>query len=87
MQPLIQELQKKYKDNPQKLQKEQLELFKKNKVNPLGGCLPLFFQFPVFIALYQVLFRFIELKGTQFLWIKDLSLPDHTFKLPFSLPY
>jgi len=87
IQPLIQELQTKYKDNPQKLQKEQMMLFKKHKVNPLGGCLPMLFQFPVFIALYQVLFRFIELKGTQFLWIKDLSLPDHTFKLPFSLPY
>jgi len=87
IQPLIQELQKKYKDNPQKLQKEQMELFKKNKVNPLGSCLPMFFQFPVFIALYQVLFRFIELKGARFLWIKDLSLPDHTLKLPFVLPY
>jgi len=87
IQPLIQEIQKKYKDNPQKLQKEQMLLFKKYKVNPVGGCLPMFFQFPVFIALYQVLFRFIELKGAQFLWIKDLSLPDHTFKLPFSLPY
>ena len=87
IQPLIQELQKKYKDNPQKLQKEQLLLFKKYKVNPIGGCLPMLFQFPIFIALYQVLFRFIELKGAQFLWIKDLSLPDHTFKLPFSLPY
>jgi len=87
IQPLIQELQKKYKDNPQKLQKEQMLLFKKYKINPVGGCLPMFFQFPVFIALYQVLFRFIELKGAQFLWIKDLSLPDHAFKLPFSLPY
>ncbi len=86
IQPYIQELQKKYKDDPQKLHKAQLELFKKYKVNPLGGCLPLFFQFPVFIALYQVLFRCVELKGARFLWIKDLSLPDHTFKLPFGLP-
>ncbi len=87
IQPYIQELQRKYKDNPQKLHKEQIELFKKYKVNPFGSCLPLFFQFPVFIALYQVLFRSVELKGAQFLWIKDLSLPDHTFKLPFSLPW
>ena len=87
IQPYIQELQKKYKDDPQKLHKAQMELFKKHKVNPLGGCLPLFFQFPVFIALYQVLFRCVELKGAQFLWIKDISLPDHTFKLPFGLPF
>ncbi|MFH1768132.1 MAG: membrane protein insertase YidC [Candidatus Omnitrophota bacterium] len=87
IQPEIQELQKKYKDNPQKMQKEQLELFRKHKVNPLGGCLPMFLQFPVFIALYQALFRFVALKGASFLWIKDLSLPDRTIALPFSLPY
>ena len=64
-----------------------MELFKKYKVNPLGGCLPLFFQFPIFIALYQVLFRFVELKGASFLWIQDLSLPDRAFALPFKIPF
>ena len=86
VQPEIEAIKAKYKDNPQKLQKETLELYRKYKINPLGGCLPLVFQFPVFIALYQVLFRFVELKGVSFLWIKDLTLPDHLFKLPFSGP-
>jgi YidC/Oxa1 family membrane protein insertase len=87
LQPKIEELKKKYKDNPQKLNKETLELYKTYKINPLGGCLPLFFQLPVFIALYQTFFRFIELKGAHFLWIKDLSLPDRAFVLPFSFPF
>lgn len=86
IQPEVEELRKKYKDNPQKLNKETLELYKKYKINPLGGCLPMLLQFPVFIALYQVLLRFVELKGVSFLWIKDLSLPDHAFKLPFPPP-
>jgi len=87
LQPEVEELKKKHKDNPQKLNKEIMELYKKYKINPLGGCLPLFFQFPIFIALYQVLLRFVELKGAQFLWIKDLTLPDRAFMLPFSLPF
>ncbi len=86
IQPEIEALKVKYKDNPQKFSKEQLELFKKYRVNPLGGCLPLFLQLPIFIALYQVLFRFFELKGASFLWIKDLSLPDQAFHLPFKIP-
>lgn len=86
LQPRIEELKKKYADNPQKLNKEILELYKKYHINPLGGCLPLFFQLPVFVALYQVFFRFVELKKASFLWIKDLSLPDHAFKLPFDYP-
>lgn len=86
IQPEIEELKKKYPDNPQKLQKEQIELFRKYKVNPIGGCIPMLFQLPVFFALYQVLLRFTELKGAEFLWIKDLSAPDHLFKLPFPPP-
>jgi YidC/Oxa1 family membrane protein insertase len=83
IQPEILELKKKYKDNPQKLNKEIIELYRKYNINPLGGCLPVFFQLPVFFALYQVLFRFVEIKGAPFLWIKDLSLPDRFLKLPF----
>ena len=86
IQPLMNELKEKYKDNPTKLQKETMELYKKHKINPLGGCLPMFFQLPIFIALYQVLFRLYELKGAHFLWIKDLSLPDKLFALPFKIP-
>ncbi|MBD3246123.1 MAG: membrane protein insertase YidC [Candidatus Omnitrophica bacterium] len=87
LQPQQQALKEKYKDNPQKLNKEMLELFRKNKVNPLGGCLPLFFQLPVFLALYQILLRFAELKGAEFLWIQDLSRPDRLAELPMSLPF
>ncbi|MFA7676669.1 MAG: membrane protein insertase YidC [Candidatus Omnitrophota bacterium] len=87
IQPYVEELKKKFKDNPQKIQKETLQLYRKYKVNPLGGCLPLFLQFPIFIALYQVLFRFTGLKGASFLWIKDLSLPDRLIKLPVDIPF
>lgn len=76
LQPRIEELRKQYKNDPQNLNKEIIELYRKNKVNPFGGCLPLFLQMPIFVALYQVLSRAIELKGEKFLWIKDLSLPD-----------
>ncbi len=87
IQPEMEGLKEKYKDNPQKLQKETIELYRKYKINPLGGCLPLFFQFPIFIALYQALLRLVELKGAQFLWIKDLSLPDHFIKIPTTPPF
>lgn len=87
LQPSIEALKEKYKDAPQKLNKELMGFYRTHKINPLGGCLPLFFQFPVFISLYQMLLRFVELKGTSFLWIKDLSLPDRAFTLPFSLPF
>jgi YidC/Oxa1 family membrane protein insertase len=86
IQPLMQELKEKHKDNPQKMQKETVELYKKHKVNPLGGCLPLLFQFPIIIAFYQVVFRFSRLQGASFLWIKDLSMPDRLFRLPFIIP-
>jgi YidC/Oxa1 family membrane protein insertase len=86
IQPLMQELKEKHKDNPQKMQKETVELYKKHKVNPLGGCLPLLFQFPIIIAFYQVVFRFSRLQGASFLWIKDLSMPDRLFRLPFVIP-
>ncbi|MBD3426939.1 MAG: membrane protein insertase YidC [Candidatus Omnitrophica bacterium] len=85
IQPHMQKLKELHKDNPQKLNKEMMELYKKYNVNPLGGCLPLLLQMPIFIALYQGLMRFIELKGSDFLWIKDLAKPD-AVPLPFSLP-
>lgn len=86
VQPLVQELREKYKENPQKMQKATMELYKEHNVNPLGGCLPLFFQFPIVIAFYQVVFRFPALRGASFLWIKDLSMPDMLFQLPFTIP-
>lgn len=86
LQPEVEALKVKYKDNAQKLNKEMLELYKVNKINPIGGCLPLLLQFPIFIALYQVFMRLVELKGAHFLWIKDLSLPDHSIPLPGNIP-
>ena len=64
-----------------------MELYKEHKINPFGGCLPFLLQMPIFIGLYQVLWRSIYLKGSGFLWIKDLSAPDRLFILPFSLPF
>lgn len=79
LQPLIEELKKANKGNPQKLNNEIMELYKEHKVNPLGGCLPLLLQMPIFFALYNGLMRSIVLKGSHFLWIRDLAEPD---KLP-----
>jgi YidC/Oxa1 family membrane protein insertase len=86
LQPHIDELRKKYKDNPQRMNKEIMELYREHKVNPFGGCLPLLLQLPIFFALYQAIMRSIALKGVQFLWIKDLSEPDRLVLLPVSLP-
>lgn len=86
LQPEIEELRRNYKDNPQKLNKEIMELYRRHKVNPLGGCLPLLLQMPIFFALYQTLMRSIVLRGADFLWIKDLAHPDRLFLLPVSLP-
>lgn len=79
LQPAIEELRKTYKDNPQKLNKEIMGLYRQEKINPFGGCLPLILQIPIFFALYQALMRAIHLKGAHFLWIKDLSGPDKLF--------
>jgi len=84
LQPMIEELKRKYKDEPQKLNKEILRLYQTYKINPLGGCLPLILQIPIFIALYQGLMRLIALKGASFLWIKDLSRPDNLFTFFFA---
>jgi len=87
LQPKIEALRKELKDNPQKLNKEVMELYKEHKVNPLGGCLPLLLQMPIFFALYQALIRSVALRGAHFLWIKDLSAPDRAFVLKNSIPF
>ncbi|MDD5617600.1 MAG: membrane protein insertase YidC [Candidatus Omnitrophica bacterium] len=86
LQPIMEELKIKYKDSPQKMHKEILELYREKKINPFGGCLPLLLQMPIFVALYQAMMRFIDLKGAKFLWIKDLSEPDRLFVFKQSLP-
>jgi len=78
--PQINKLKEKYKDKPDVLQKETMKLYKENKVNPLGGCLPLLLQMPFFFGLYSALINSIDLWNVPFmLWIKDLSMPDTVF--------
>ena len=85
LQPKIEKLRKEHKDNPQKMQKELMELYRKYKVNPMGGCLPMLLQMPIFIALYQGLMHSIHLRGARFLWVKDLSSQEN-IPIPFTLP-
>jgi len=83
IQPQMQALQKKYKNDKERLNKEMLSLYKNHKVNPLGGCLPIILQIPVFIALFNILYTTIELRQAPFiLWVKDLSDKDPFFVLP-----
>jgi YidC/Oxa1 family membrane protein insertase len=83
IQPKMAEIREKYKKDPQKMQKEVMELYKKHKVNPMGGCLPMVLQIPVFFALYKVLLVAIELRGAPFmLWINDLSTKDPYYIFP-----
>ncbi|MDD3822327.1 MAG: membrane protein insertase YidC [Sphaerochaetaceae bacterium] len=87
--PQMEELKARYKDNPTKLNQEMGELYKREKINPLGGCLPMLFQFPIFIALYGLLNKHFELRGAMFIpgWIEDLSLPESILHFaPVSLP-
>jgi YidC/Oxa1 family membrane protein insertase len=87
--PKIQEIREKYKDNPQKMNQEIQALYKKNKVSPLGGCLPLLLQMPIFIALYGLLNSHFDLRGAVFIpgWIDDLSSPESIWNFaPTSLP-
>ena len=76
LQPQMQRLKDKFGDDKQRLNKEMMDLYKRNKVNPLGGCLPMLLQFPFFIGFYNALLTPIELRHAGFLWIKDLSRPD-----------
>ncbi len=80
--PQIKEIQAKYKDDPVKAQRKQMELWKENKVNPMGGCLPMLIQMPVFIGFFTMIRSAIELRGASFLWITDLSKPDTIFMIP-----
>ncbi len=85
LQPQINALKEKYKDDPQKMQKEQMELFRKHKVNPLGGCLTMLPTIPIFIALYATFGMALELRGAPFFgWIHDLSVPDSAFYIPIA---
>jgi len=82
LQPRIQQLKERYGDDRQKFGQAMMEIYKKEKVNPLGGCLPILVQIPIFISLYWVLLESVELRQTSFLWVPDLSRPDPYFILP-----
>ncbi len=87
VQPRVKELQEKYKGNAQKLNQEMMALWKREGVNPLGGCLPILIQLPLLWALFIVFRTTIELRGQPFIWwINDLSAADVIFMLPFSIP-
>lgn len=86
LQPRMKELKEKYKDDKERLNLEMMQLFKTHKVNPMSGCLPMVLQFPVYIALYRVLWNSIELYQAPFFWFyKDLSQPDPYFITPVLL--
>jgi YidC/Oxa1 family membrane protein insertase len=81
--PKIMEMRERLKDKPQQIQQEMMRIYKEEKVNPMGGCLPIIIQIPVFIALYWVLLSSVEFRGAPWvLWIKDLSAPDPFYILP-----
>jgi YidC/Oxa1 family membrane protein insertase len=81
--PEMRRLQELHSDNRQKLSEEMMALYKKEKINPMGGCLPMLLQMPVFLALYWVLYESVELRQAPFLfWIQDLAAIDPYFVLP-----
>jgi YidC/Oxa1 family membrane protein insertase len=87
LQPKMAKIREKFKDDKQQQQQEMINLYKTYKVNPVGGCLPMIIQIPVFFALYKVLLQTIELRHAPFfLWITDLSAPDRLF-IGIDLPF
>jgi YidC/Oxa1 family membrane protein insertase len=82
VQPLMKEIQDKYKSDPQRLQQEMVKLYREHKINPLGGCLPMLLPFPILIALFFVFRDTIEFRGVPFLWLPDLSRPDPLYIVP-----
>jgi YidC/Oxa1 family membrane protein insertase len=87
LQPRMEEIREKYDDDPQKQQEEMMKLYRETGVNPLGGCLPMLFQYPIIIALYQFIPQSIQLRQKSFLWAQDLSAPDVILELPFTIPF
>jgi len=83
IQPKVADLQQKYKDDREKLNRELMRLYREHKVNPVGGCLPMLLQMPVFVALFNILYMTIDLRQAPFLlWVTDLSAPDPYYVLP-----
>ena len=87
VQPMMEELRRRYKDDPPELNRQMMTLYKSRKINPMGGCLPIAIQSPMFFALYSVLRSHIELRNAPFVgWIDNLAAPDVLFRLPTTLP-
>jgi YidC/Oxa1 family membrane protein insertase len=87
LQPEMQKLREKYKDDAKQMNTEIMELYKRHKVNPLGGCLPMVLQIPVFFGLYQLLANIIQLRHAPFvLWIHDLSAPERLDVMGYGIP-
>jgi YidC/Oxa1 family membrane protein insertase len=82
LQPQMKALQEKYKDDPVKMNKKMMEFWKEHKVNPMGGCLPMILQMPVFIGFFYMIQSAIELRGESWMWVADLSRPDTLFYIP-----
>jgi YidC/Oxa1 family membrane protein insertase len=82
VQPLMKDIQERYKSDPQKMQQEMFKLYKEYNVNPLGGCWPMLLPAPVLFALFFVFQNTIELRGASFLWLPDLSRPDPLYVIP-----
>jgi len=88
IQPLMAEIRTKYKNDKKKMNQEVMGLYKTYKVNPVGGCLPMLVQIPVFFAFYRMLYQAIELRHAPFLgWVTDLSAPDRLFNFNISIPF
>ena len=89
LQPKLQEIQTKYKDDPEAQNAAMAKLYKEEGINPMGSCLPMLIQFPIFIGLYGLLNKDFSLRGAMFIpgWITDLSIPETIFTLPFSIPF
>ncbi len=88
LQPQMNALKEKYKDDPTKMNKKLMEFMRDNKVSPLGGCLPMVLQMPVFFGFFTMIRSAIELRGAHFLWVADLSKPDTLFTIPgFNFPF
>ena len=82
LQPKMQELKEKYKDDPTRMNQELMKLYKEHGVNPVGGCLPMLIQIPIFFGLFSMLGQAAELRNASFLWVRDLSQPDTVAHLP-----
>jgi YidC/Oxa1 family membrane protein insertase len=80
--PKMQELRDKYKDDPTRMNQELMKLYKQYGINPVGGCLPMMIQIPIFFGLFKMLGQAVELRNAKFLWVKDLSQPDTIAHLP-----